>query len=170
MPCERLGEICFSPKLEFAKIWPCSVKTQTLLKGSMAEKGSVIKLQMWDNSECEIEIMHRDPAKYKWAYKIINSTKPHFQNCEVTCTIRMRPVSFCGCPFLQAVHDKQCAGESCKTFLEWKTKCSKPLSKEQWDTVRSDKLTVISDMMKDISGHMALMNVTNKKEQMDMFV
>ena len=164
IPCEKLSEIMFSPKLEFARIMPCSVKAQTLLKGSMSDKGCVLKLQMWDNSECEIEIVHRDPAKFKIAYKILKSTKPHLQDCEVTCSMRMRPVTFCGCPFLQAVHDKKCEGMSCKTYFEWRTKTSKPLTMEQWNMVRSDKLTVLSDLMKDLSGEMAMMSINAKKE------
>ena len=163
----------FSPKLEFAKVWPCSVKSQTLLKGTMQEKGSILKVQMWDNSECEIEIVHSDPAKFKVAYKILKSSKPCYQNVETTCSVRMRPVTFCGCPFLQAIHDKNCVGGttgSQKTYLEWKHKFNKPITSEMMEAVRSDKLTIISDMMKDISGEQALMAIMRKKDEMEMYV
>lgn len=59
---------------------------------------------------------------------------------------------------------------SMKTYFEWRTKFSKPVPAEQMEMVRSGKLTMIADMMKDMSGEQALMNMKRKVKDMDMFV
>lgn len=180
MSCDKLCEIIFSPKLDLTRFWPCSVKSQTLVKGTMGMMGCVMRVEMHDNSWCECEIMMVDPSKFKMKYKILKSSKPCYKDCDVECTVRMRPVTFCGCPFLQAIHDKE-VEKSCtmmempvkasqKTYLEWKTKCSKPIPKDMMEMVRSDKLTILSDMMKDMSGEQALMNMKRKMTDMDMYV
>lgn len=180
--CDRLGEIMFSPKLDNTKIWPCSVKSQTLVKGMMQTVGCVMKVEFMDGSMCEAEVTYCDPTKFKLAYKILKSTKPCYQmDCEIQVTMRMRPVTFCGCPFLQAIQDKEVCKMGCpmkdmgvkasqKTFMEWRTKFSKPIPAEMMEMVRSDKLTMLSDMMKDMSGEQALMNCKRRMTDMDMFV
>lgn len=98
--CDKLCEVMFSPKFDYTKIMPCSVKSQTLVKGMMGMEGCVCKLELVDGTMCETEITYRDPSKFKLSYKIVSSTKPCYKDCDVMCTIRMRPVTFCGCPFL----------------------------------------------------------------------
>ena len=78
IPCERLGEIYFSPKCDFSKLMPCCVKSQTVSKGTMSMVGSVHRLEMADGSMCESEITYRDPAKFKIVYKILTSDIPCF--------------------------------------------------------------------------------------------
>jgi hypothetical protein len=170
----------FSPKLELARIWPCSVRSQTIVKGIMQAEGCVMKVELYDNSTFEIEVVYRDPSKFKFSYKILKSSKPCYEGCEVQCSIRMRPVTFCGCPFLQAIRDQEVCKKctlaelpvkaSQRTFFEWRTKFSKPIPMDQMEMVRCDKLTIISDMMKDMSGELALMNMRAKMADMDMFV
>jgi hypothetical protein len=182
IPCDRLGEIIISPKMDFCKLMPCSVKCQTVVKGTMMTVGCVYKLDLVDGSMCECEITCVDPAKYKFSYKMLSCTMLWFKDCgEVCCSIRMRPVTFCGCPFTQCIHDKVVCKMGCplkdmavkaseKTFIEWRTKCTKPCPIEKMEMLRSWKLTLLSDMVKDIKGEVAIMDMRRSMLDMDLFV
>ena len=182
IPCDRLSEIFFSPKMDYCKIMPSYVKCQTVTKGTMAMEGCVYKLDMADDTMCEFEVTYRDPTKFKMSSKILSCNNPCYKDCgDVTFTIRMRPVTFCGCPFMQSIHDKVVCEMGCpmldmpvkasqKTFFEWRTKWTKPIPMEQVEMIRSMKLTMLSDMMKDMSGEKAMMDMRRSMMDMDMFV
>jgi hypothetical protein len=182
IPCDRLSEIMLSPKMDFCKMMPCSVKCQTVIKGTMGCEGCVMKLELVDGSVVESEVTFRDPVKCKISYKVLSSTAPCYKDCgEVTSTIRMRPVTFCGCPFMQCINDKVVCKMGCplkdvpvkaseKTFLEWRTKCTKPIPMEKMELIRSMKLTLLSDMMKDMAGEKAMLDMRRSMMDMDMFV
>jgi hypothetical protein len=137
IPCDRLGEIIFSPKMDFSKMMPGVVKSQTVVKGTMSKAGCVFRTDRIDGTMSETEVTYSDPAKFKMSFKILSSDKPCYKDCgEVTSTIRMRPVTFCGCPFMQSIHDKVVCQMGCpmkdmpakasqKTYFEWRTKCTK---------------------------------------------
>jgi hypothetical protein len=57
-----------------------------------------------------------------------------------------------------------------KTFFEWRTKCSKPIPIEKMEMIRSIKLTMISDLLKDMHAELAVMDVKRTIEDMDVFV
>ena len=137
---------------------------------------------MVDGTMCDSETTYRDPAKFKIVYKLLTTDMPEFKDGgEITCSIRMRPVTFSGCPFMQSISDNVVCKMGCpmkempvkasqKTFFEWRTKCTKPIPMEQIEMIRSLKVTMLSDMMKDMSGEKAMMDMRRSTMDMDLYV
>jgi hypothetical protein len=78
VPCDRLCEIMFSPKMDFSKMMPCIVKSQSVSKGAMSTVGCVFKLEYVDGTTTEAEVTFSDPTKYKISFKYLSCDKPCF--------------------------------------------------------------------------------------------
>lgn len=71
----------------------------------------------------------------------------------------VKPLTYCGCPFIQAIQDRQAKLQnqpemsSQKVYCEWKTKSSMPLSQDQLEAIRMWKINLIDDFTQDLIGN-----------------
>ena len=167
MRVDKCCALFSSPDLDMSKVCPNFVKSHTCMKGLKGQVGSEERLEYKDGTFIEFRtILNDSTEKYKATYEIMNTDIECFKGLDkVMDTYRCRPITFCGCPYLQALLDQEaerkcdCRLSHQKTFVEWRTKFSSPIEPAQMQAIRTWKLNQAADMLRDFKGEeqMALM-------------
>ena len=177
MPANVIQDLYLSSRTDMSSICPELIKTHNVMKGEKGEEGSTETVEYCDGSIVEWENTKIDKKKMKSVYTETKNTKPCYKDCGKTTHIfRLHPVTYCGCPFRQAILDKvamkteDCQVCSEKTMIVWKTKFEKACDPSQVEIIREDKINEINDWLKDIAGQMTNLKCVANKEMFEKFV
>lgn len=108
----RVDKVCTlygSADLDMAKVCPNFIKSHTCMKGTKGQVGSEERFDYKDGTFIEYKTLLNDVTeKYKASYEIMSTDIECFKGIEkVTDTWRCRPITFCGCPYMQALLDQE---------------------------------------------------------------
>ena len=155
-----------SSKTEMANILPASVKSSQLLSGNKGEEGSKYRWEMTDGTFLEFELYKTKIKNQKWKtkYHIMSSSIAIHQELladgsEMKDILSCQPITYCGCPFKQAILDRQAkelgnpAMNTQMTLLTWNTSLSKELTNEQKAKLKAYKIDQIDDLLTGIYGN-----------------
>jgi hypothetical protein len=75
----------------------------------------------------------------------------------LTDNVRMIPITFNGCPFLQAISDVEAQKQqrpfsSQKTLVIWETRGERDMNDEQLNCLRTFKIDQVADFLKDMKA------------------
>lgn len=177
MRADKCCALFSSPDLDMARVCPNFVKSHTCLKGTKGQVGSEERMDYHDGTFIEFKTVSCDNTeKYKCTYEIMGTNIECFKGIEnITDTYRLRPITFCGCPFMQTLLDKEairkcdCRLAHQKTFCEWRTKFSAPIEPAQMEAIRKWKLNQLSDMLRDLAGEEQLAMLKRQEYLTDVY-
>lgn len=178
MPADKLAQLLTSPKFDFSQIWPGMIKQQTQISGEEGAYDSVIRLDCHDGTFSEFKVVSMDTKKFKFVFQSIKTDKFGLigEEQQFRTTLRFRPVTFCGCPFIQALMDTKsdktgnALARTEKTWVEWRTKWQKDISSEKIDEVRGNKIAQISDFLRNMQVADLVEKITNKVSFADVYI
>lgn len=157
--------------MRLSAIVPGGIKCHTILSGNKGDVGAHERYDFVDGTYMEFEKTENKQTMNKWKFSFINrkTDVPLFMDMpagsEITDTFRVKPITYSGCPFTQAIADRQAkllnepGIAQQKIFVEWKTKCSKPLSQEQLDGLRAWKFGLINDFDQNLLGNQKTLQI-----------
>ena len=153
------------------------VRKHQVTKGTKGEEGASETVEYCDGSIVEWENTRIDKDKMKSVYTELKNTRPCFKGCgKIVQVFRLYPVTYCGCPFRQAILDSQaqklqdcnCCQE--KTLVVWKTKFENACDPDQMEMIRECKIDEINDWLKDLAGQMTTLRCQSNKEMFEKFL
>lgn len=169
------------PDIPMSKVCPNKIQKCTILEGEKGQVGCKERYDMADGTFLEFTttFVKSQDAKWKTKFTITDTSVPCFKDlvdCEFKDVFLCLPVTYCRCPWKQAIKDRQAklSGEkgmsSTQTMVVWKTKISKACTPEQLSAIRMWKLSLVDDFTQDLQGNMCAYECKNKFEAAQMYI
>ena len=141
----------FSSKdFDMSRILPTTVTMHKQLKGERGSPTSQERCEYPDGTFLEYEVKDNKvtDCKLKTKYTTTNTNIECMKGS--TEVMKAMPLTYCGCPFKQAIGDLKT--KPTKTIVTWTTKFSTPMEAEMMNEVRVRKINQINDFLKDLAG------------------
>lgn len=151
---------CFlSPTIDMARVYPNYIKSHTCIKGTKSMEGSHERFDYHDGTFITYKTHKIDNEMMMVTYEVLETNIECFKGIDkIMDTYKYAPVTFCGCPWKQAMLDQEavmkgdCGMAHMKTFAEWSSEFSAPVEPAQMEAIRRWKLDQVADMLRDMSG------------------
>jgi hypothetical protein len=106
LKADKFDKVFSSNSVDMSKMCPSFIKKHTLLGGVMGKEGAVERFEFKDELFMEIKTIKVNVLKMKYVYEIMKTNLECYKGLEkVTEIVKIKPITFCGCPFIQAIID-----------------------------------------------------------------
>lgn len=176
MSVDHLMSFFCNEKSSWVAMLPGLIKEDRLIDGKRDQVGGRTQMVYHDGGIIETRTEKIDRVNGYFAFAFASKNVPGYKDLgTVLEEFIFKPITFNGCPFTQAIVDKEAQKKDMpffteKTLVEWRTTSSKELNIDLIKQLRSLKIDHFSEMIKDITSMELIAKMRSVQNEDDFYL